>query len=211
MNTRLRGRSHWWAHVSAAIAFALLFISSFVLVPAPTRFLLPLGVGAPELSGQLALASFVVLVLSARRWRTANRFSRAAAVMSALALILCLPPLLQFRSTARAARAELDRAFGHDAGGYTSGNAARMRPRALHVEQLFTGLDHDAARESHAVPFAARGDETLTMEIYQADDRSPYPGTRPVIVQVYGGAWQRGEPSDFAGFARYFAARGYVV
>jgi acetyl esterase/lipase len=30
-------------------------------------------------------------------------------------------------------------------------------------------------------------------------------------VQVYGGAWQRGAPSDNEWFARYFASRGYVV
>ena len=37
------------------------------------------------------------------------------------------------------------------------------------------------------------------------------PGPHPAIVQIYGGAWQRGSPDNDAMFARYFAARGYVV
>jgi acetyl esterase/lipase len=37
------------------------------------------------------------------------------------------------------------------------------------------------------------------------------PGPRPGIVSIYGGAWQRGKPSDDAQFNRYWAARGYSV
>ena len=36
-------------------------------------------------------------------------------------------------------------------------------------------------------------------------------GRFPSIVQIYGGAWRGGGPNDDARFARYFAARGYVV
>jgi acetyl esterase/lipase len=36
-------------------------------------------------------------------------------------------------------------------------------------------------------------------------------GPHPVIVQLYGGAWQRGSPQDNASFASWFSSRGYVV
>jgi acetyl esterase/lipase len=36
-------------------------------------------------------------------------------------------------------------------------------------------------------------------------------GRFPILVQIYGGAWQRGAPSDDRTFARYFASRGHVV
>ena len=36
-------------------------------------------------------------------------------------------------------------------------------------------------------------------------------GRYPSVVQVYGGAWQRGAPGDDAAFATYLAAHGFVV
>jgi acetyl esterase/lipase len=36
-------------------------------------------------------------------------------------------------------------------------------------------------------------------------------GRFPILVQIYGGAWQRGTPNDDGTVARYFASRGYVV
>jgi acetyl esterase/lipase len=48
---------------------------------------------------------------------------------------------------------------------------------------------------------------SLTVDVYQ-----PPAGDRhPVLVQIYGGAWQRGLPGDNETFARYFASRGYAV
>ena len=45
------------------------------------------------------------------------------------------------------------------------------------------------------------------IDIYQ-----PASGDRhPILVQIYGGAWQRGAPGDNASFASYFASRGYAV
>lgn len=193
------------------IAVALLFIALFIVVPAPTRFLLPLGVGAPELSPPFALASLVLLVVTIARWRGGSASLHVAACLAAVAFALFVLPSLQFRSTARAARAELEAAFGEGAGEYHPDDAARMRTRTLRVAQLLTGLGADDARESHAVPFASPGGQQLTMEIYRPRDLARYPGARPVIVQVYGGAWQRGAPTDDAAFARYFAERGYVV
>ena len=55
--------------------------------------------------------------------------------------------------------------------------------------------------------FGAPDGSPLRIDIYSP----PRAGPHPAIVQVYGGAWQRGDPRDDASFAGYFAARGYVV
>ena len=47
----------------------------------------------------------------------------------------------------------------------------------------------------------------LTLDVY----RPVAAGRYPVVVQIYGGAWQRGAPGDTATFATYLAAHGFVV
>jgi acetyl esterase/lipase len=59
-----------------------------------------------------------------------------------------------------------------------------------------------------AVPFASRNGLKITLDIYRP---SAGAGPFPIVLQIYGGAWQRGEPADNEWFARYFASRGYVV
>jgi acetyl esterase/lipase len=57
------------------------------------------------------------------------------------------------------------------------------------------------------VKFAVNDGVPLTMDIY----RPASAGTYPAVVQIYGGAWQRGAPGDNAEFASYLAAHGFVV
>ena len=85
--------------------------------------------------------------------------------------------------------------------------AAPLRARPLVVADLFRGVHADSVRVTHAVPFTSAGGTPLSFEIYQP----PRTGRFPVIVQIYGGAWQRGEPTSFANFAAWIASAGYVV
>jgi acetyl esterase/lipase len=62
---------------------------------------------------------------------------------------------------------------------------------------------------TRGVRFTAPGTEPLTLDLYQVTGRTGTP--RPILLQIYGGAWQRGAPGDDALFASYFASRGYVV
>jgi acetyl esterase/lipase len=48
----------------------------------------------------------------------------------------------------------------------------------------------------------------LTLDIHRPATTA---GRYPSVVQIYGGAWQRGAPGDDAPFAAYLAARGFVV
>jgi acetyl esterase/lipase len=203
--------ARWRARTALLLSSLALLLAAFVVVPAPTRFLLPLGVGAPELSGVLLFIAMVALGLAAFDWRRHRvaRMSVLTPALAALAICLSLPPLLQFRGATRTARAEMLEAFGLE--NFDAFTADRARKRALNFNQLLAGLPHRTVRELHAVRFAAPDGPPLTMEIYRPPVSPDNQGSRPVLVQIYGGAWQRGAPTDFADFARYFAWRGYVV
>lgn len=97
----------WVWVILAAIA---LFLSSWVIIPAPTMALLPLGVGAAEISPILMVGNAILLLGSL----VSNRFSGTASrlwlstpdglggiilVCSALGLGLSSIPLLQLPST----------------------------------------------------------------------------------------------------------------
>nr|MDQ3069696.1 hypothetical protein [Acidobacteriota bacterium] len=55
------------AFALSALAAALFFLSIWIVVAAPSRFLLPLSVGAPEVSPLLLGASLLVALLSLRQ------------------------------------------------------------------------------------------------------------------------------------------------
>jgi acetyl esterase/lipase len=84
---------------------------------------------------------------------------------------------------------------------------ARMRQAPVSALDLFRGIAVGDARITRAIPFASPLAVPLTLDVY----RPPASGRYPAIVQIYGGAWQRGAPGDDATFARYFASRGFVV
>ena len=88
-----------------------------------------------------------------------------------------------------------------------SDRRARMRSAPVVVLDLFRGIAAGHARVSRGIPFAAPEGVRLTLDVYQP----PVAGRYPSVVQIYGGAWQRGAPGDDAAFATYLAARGYVV
>ena len=75
------------------------------------------------------------------------------------------------------------------------------------ITTLLAGVDMGQSRLTQRVPFAAPGGVQLTADIYQPVT----PGPHPVVVQIYGGAWQRGFPGNDAVFAARIASRGYVV
>jgi acetyl esterase/lipase len=75
------------------------------------------------------------------------------------------------------------------------------------VGELFTGIRPGSVRVVRGVPVAAVDGQSLTVDVYVP----PSNGIRPTVVQIYGGAWQRGSPGDNANIARELAARGFAV
>ena len=129
--------------------------------------------------------------------------ARLALVLSLVSAVLCVWPLLQVPSTLRRFDDAMNGALGVNAQRAQTAQGAR-----LHYLDVFRP---PAALPSHVVrgvPFASRDGVTLSLDIYKPSGGT---GPFPILLQVYGGAWQRGAPSDNEWFARYFASRGYVV
>lgn len=199
--------------LALALAVLLASLSMWIVVPAPTRRLLPLAVGAPEVSAWLLAGSLLTAALAMpglrRRWS-----ARAALMLAVVSGVLAARPLVQFPRVARDAEQQLVSAFGASALGEVAGTASATartvaRPAPLVVRDLFLGLParRDTLRTAHHVRFAAFGDTTLVLNVHRPADTATY----PVLVQVYGGAWQRGSPDDDGEFAADIAAQGYVV
>lgn len=197
------------AMLALVIAVVAAFLAIWIVVPAPNRLLLPLSVGAPEVSGWLLLAGAVALVLALpdAGLRVA---ARVAVVLSVVALALAASPFVRFARVARDATRAMESALGSDALAQVDpARRAHFAATPLSIGTLVRGFapGGERVRITRDVQVAVHDGVALTMDVYQPATA----GVHPVLVQVYGGAWQRGAPSDFAEFATYISAQGYVV
>ena len=183
-----------------------LFLSLWIVIPAPTFSLLPLSVGAPEVSPWLVGLNAIAILLALTAKTGWLRY--VVLGCSVAGLIVSLLPLSQLPATNRQAEAAMVQALGADyLAKIPPSVQAQMRPQPFVLADVFRGIPTHPVRYTSGIPFAAPDGVSLTLDIYQP----PQAGTYPAIVVIYGGAWQRGSPSDNAEFNRYMAARGYVV
>ena len=85
----------WLADFILLIASAvLLFLSVWIVVPAPHAVLYPVAVGSPEVSPLLLAGSIILLIISARRVRR-DRTARLTLAFAAIASVLALVPVVQ--------------------------------------------------------------------------------------------------------------------
>jgi len=190
-----------------SVALGLAFVTSWTVIPAPNRPLLALGVGAPELSPWLALAGLVVVVVAVSV-RDRDVLARATLVLAAVATVLASVPLMRFPFVVRRFNATMRAALGDDfLRGVSPDRRARLRSAPIVFSDVFLGLDTGEARVTRNIPFAAPEGVRLTLDIYRPVSAGRYPS----VIQVYGGAWQRGAPADDPKFATYLAAHGFVV
>ena len=193
--------------IPSALSLIGLFLSLWVVIPAPTMFLLPLSIGAPEVSlwlvGVNAIAILLLLKFPRKGW-----LSRLFLVCSAVALTLSLLPLLQFPSTNQRFSVAMQSGLGADyINQIPQTKRATMRPTPLALFDVFRGIPTSDIRYISNIQFAAPDGVPLTLNLYQPLQKGKY----PTIVTIYGGAWQYGTPDSNAAFSRYMAARGYVV
>lgn len=180
-----------------------LFLSSWIVIPAPIFALLPLGVGAPEISPLLLLGNAVGLGLLLRFGRDRRWFYPALAG-AICALCLSSLPLLQLPATLQQADTQMRQTFGAEVLSEPVLEPSRSRPFSL--LDLATGLSIPPLQPEHQ-SFQAADGSPLDLEIYRAASDQPH----PALVVIYGGAWQRGDPSQQASFNAYMAAQGYTV
>ena len=190
-----------------AAALILVFLACWIFLPAPNRLLLALGVGAPEVSAWLVVAAFVVagVTFGIDGGPYLRHLTFACAVVAA---VLASVPLGRVPSAVRRFDAAMWASLGDDfLAAVPAEHRARMRPAPVAALDLFRGIGTGDARITRRIPFASPQGVALTLDVY----RPVTSGRYPVVVQVYGGAWQRGVPGDNAAFAAYLAAHGFVV
>jgi acetyl esterase/lipase len=188
-------------------AIALCLVAIWIILPPFHAGLLPLAVGAPELSVWLLLASLGVCALTFTASGVAPA-ARAAFNLAAIAAALCAYPVLRTPFALAAFDRAMEQGLGRD---YMDQipvvPRAALRAHALSPLDFARGIARVDVLVRRGVEFAKPGGVPLTLDVY----RPPSAGPHPVLVQLYGGAWQRGSPEDNASFASWFASKGYVV
>jgi acetyl esterase/lipase len=190
-----------------AIALILALLAAFIYVPAPHVFLLPLAIGAPEVSPLLAAVSLIVCVAALSLLR-ASRAARYAALVAGIAAVMSASTLVRAWSTIARFDEAMTTALGPRAPGFRpSGIRFRVRPSPLSVVDFVRGFPQEAAVQVDRLQIPNATKAPAGLVVYRLPERRH----RPVIVQIYGGSWQRGAPADDGVVARILASRGYVV
>ena len=194
-----------------ATALILVFLAAWIVLPAPNRPLLALSVGAPEVSAWLLVGALIVagLAFAIDGPATTGPYLRNLTILCAvLAAVLAVTPLARLPSTTRRFDATMRTSLGDDfLSAIPADYRARMRGAPVAALDLFRGIEIGDARVTRGIPLATPEGVPLTVDVY----RPAASGRYPAVVQIYGGAWQRGAPGDDATFATYLAARGFVV
>lgn len=190
-----------------AVATIVLFLALWIVVPPPTYPALILAVGAPEVAAWLIAVS-VAIALVAGRAVGRSWLARLTVLAAAAAIALAAMPFVRFPGTARRFDAAMRAALGADyLCGVPPGVLRSMRARTLNPLELFTGLEAGHARITRGVRFAVNDGVPLTLDIFRPERA----GTYATVIQIYGGAWQRGAPGNDSAPAAYLASHGYVV
>jgi acetyl esterase/lipase len=189
-----------------------LFLSIWIILPAPIFSLLPFSVSAPEISpGVLILNGLVTVAIAIVFWLRGFRYPKLFCLtlcLSGLALVLSASPLLQFSAVQQQAQAAIETSLGRDyLKGFPPALTAKMRSQPLIIADIWRGITIPQVRIDRGIPVANPDGVQLSMNIY----RPLLVGDYPAIISIYGGAWQRGTPDSDDTFNRYMAAQGYVV
>ena len=188
-------------------AIALCLLAIWIVLPPFHAALLPFAVAAPEISPWLLLASLglCAMTFNAAAVMPATRAAFAFAVVAAL---LSAYPLVRTPFALAAFDRAMEQGLGRD---YLQqippAASAGLRAHTFSPLDFVCGIARLDMLVRRGVEFATPDGVPLTADMY----RPPGAGPHPVLLQLYGGAWQRGAPGDNASFASWFAARGYLV
>jgi acetyl esterase/lipase len=216
-----------------------LFLSLWIVLPAPNMTLLPLAVGAPEISPWLiGLHSLALLFLALLfpGWRSpVTGFAQLAWVFSLVGLLLSAAPLLQLTSAHQQFTREMEQGLGANyLATVPKERRASLRSQPWQLGTSFAGLEipEEGVRYRADILFATPNGVPLKLDLYRPanpgkdpigkDSTGKDPGSKdftgkdrmgksPTIILIHGGAWQGGSPKDNPEFNRYMAAQGYTV
>jgi acetyl esterase/lipase len=201
--------SHPYKAVFSFLAILLsavgLFLSAWIVLPAPTMLLLILAVGAPEVSPWLLGFHAIALLFS---WLYIRRryLQRLAYIASLTGLLICASVLVNIAPTQGQMAAAIAQNLGAD---YLE--KIPQQVRALWRSHPFSLRDslfgiHTKSQPTN-ISFKTSAGIKLNMQVYQP----PKVGKYPAIVVIYGGAWRTGSPIANPEFNQYMALRGYTV
>lgn len=190
------------------------FLSLWIVIPAPTMRLLPLSIGAPELSPWFLVLSIVVVgvTLSVLPQVSLKGLSFACLVLCGLNLSLNAIPLMQVAPTVSKTNAAFQRSLGKDyLATVPASLQAQWRPVPYRFQDSFKGISRKVKSQTiqvqQGLEFAKPEGQSLFLTTY----RPALEGTYPTIIVIYGGSWQSGSPDSYPDFNRYMAAQGYTV
>lgn len=192
--------------LSGLVGSILLFLSLWIVIPAWNFRLLPLAVGAPEISPLLLLLSLGLLTLqlgSALWHKRSSPYWLIAMLL--LTLVLSSQPLLQQSKAVASAEKSMIKAF-------PDSQILETGP-AYSWLTFFSGLvgaqrlSSPNVRHQSKIPFATPEATPLFLDVYQP----PEPGRYPAVVMIYGGGWSAGSSAENEAFGRFLATRGYVA
>lgn len=192
----------WWL-LPLILSILGLFLSLWIIVPAPTFSLLPFGVCAPEVSPLLIVIN--VIALASVLWISPSWLSNFVIVCSLLGLLISFLPLLQFPATNQRFTAEMERVLGTDYLQDLQDMQTSMRSKPLAIADVFRGIPTKEVRIDRGIIFASPDGVDLKLNVY----RPLLSGKHPTLIIIYGGAWRTGSPDDYEKFSCYMAARGY--
>ena len=182
------------------------FLSLWIVIPAPTFTLLPLGVGAPEVSPWLVAINAIALLLTIlihNSW-----WSVLIIICSLLGLILSLLPLLQLPAANKRFAVEMATVLGTDhLQALPQAVQTQLRPRPFAIADAFRGIPSPEVRIERGIIFASPDRVDLKLNIY----RPLLSGKYPALIIIYGGAWREGTPDSYETYSSYMADQGYSV
>ncbi len=190
-----------------AVSLGSAFLSAWIVLPAPSRPFLILAVAATELSAWLVLIGLLLCAVTRVAIRR-SRYTRATVALAGVVIVLASVPLVQLPFALRQFDRRMLTTLGDDfLRDLPANRLTQMRVRPVSLVDLFHGIDEGEARVTRRILFAEPHGVKLTLDVYRPATAGPHPS----IVQIYGGAWQRGTPAENPAFATYFATRGHVV
>ncbi|QIR40898.1 alpha/beta hydrolase [Tolypothrix sp. PCC 7910] len=188
------------------LSITSLFLSSWIRIPAPHVLLLPLGVGAPEISPWLFILNLLSL-LAAILYIHQPQIQIFASIFSLIGLILCSSVLIKIAPTQVQMAVAIKKGLGENYSTQIPPQlSAKMQSQPFSLVNSFTGIPLEKVRHKKDI-FATPAGEVLEIEVYQP----PEVGKYPALVVIYGGAWETGYPHANYEFNQYLAARGYSV
>ncbi|MEG4485625.1 alpha/beta hydrolase [Microcoleus sp. D2_18a_B4] len=193
--------------ISWFLSTIALFLSLWVIIPAPTMFLYPLAVGSPEISPWLVGINAIALLLNLLR-RHQGKVYIILLICNLFALILGLLPLIQFPAANAAIATQMQAVLGENyLAALPQADRAQLRPQPFILADAFRGIPIREVRIDRAIVFANPDGVSLQLNLYRPMEIGKY----PAIITLYGGAWQRGNADSNEEFSRYMAAQGYCV